>query len=333
MFESEIRRRVWWHFLGRDGRAGEDHGFQHLANPSLLSGAEMPLNLDDSDLYPEMTQLPPPRLGWTRLSMALVNIEVARTWSKLMQLADSPTHVADESVRAQVISELNQKAEEILQYCNPVVPQQRMTLRVARFVLRKIDVVTRQQWRAMRHSDEQELAATEESFTEAISVLEEADDMWTDELLRPFRWAMRAYPQYHLVLYILWYLCTKRGSPSALRAFNAVEGHLARVRLTEDAPIRGSKWPVLMALKSTAMRIVAESQENEPDGSNGDGVTTACGDGNTGIQPPGIIIQKDRGAVATDDMAGRADDPQVVLDWSTILQDFQLDGTDLSLIF
>ncbi|CAI4215869.1 unnamed protein product [Parascedosporium putredinis] len=233
VFDSEIRRRVWWHFIGRDGRAAEDYGFQNVHSPSLMSGAALPLNLDDADLYPTMERLPPPRVGWTRMTMAIVSIDVAKTWSKMLQLDCSPANASVEATRAEIVGDLRRRTEKILQYCTPVVPQQRMTVRIARLIMRKLDVVTRQQWQAMRPSTGQRLLLTEETLMDAVSVLDEADSI-----------------------------------PNAARAFDAVEDHLAQIRLQQDASIRGSKWIVLMALKSKAISMRAKSQNPEASESN-----------------------------------------------------------------
>jgi len=328
VFDSEIRRRVWWHFMGRDGRAAEDYGFQNIHSPSLASGAALPLNLDDADLYPAMERLPPPRVGWTRMTMAVVSIDVAKTWSKLLQLDCSPANDSLEATRAQIVGDLRRRTEKILQHCTPVVPQQRMTVRIARLIMRKLDVVTRQQWQAMSPSTGQRLLLTEETLMDAVSVLDEADSMWSDELLRQFRWTMRSYPQYHLILYILWHLCINPESPHAARAFDAVEDHLAQIRLQQDAPIRGSKWIVLMALRSKAMSMRAKSQNHEASGSNPGRVACLSRDDDAA---PREISPSDGEVV--DVAVGMGPFDQGLPDWHTLVQDLQLDSTDFSLIF
>ena len=325
-FESEVRRRLWWHFLGRDARAVEDYGLQNTSAPGLMSGVDMPRNLEDSDLYPEMKELPPPRAGWTRMTLALVNIEITRAWAELSQLTLSPTDEPPREVdRVRIVSDLTCRMENVLKYCNPVVPQQRMTVAVARFLLRKLDLVTRQQWRSLHHSGDQTLLATEDNLLEALSLLEGADVTWDDDLLRGFRWSMRSYPQYHMMLYILWHLCIRPEGPSVRRALAAVNAHLERSNLAEKGPFQGSKWPVLMALKAKATERTQQLEQGGASGPQG-----------KGLMPDDAATSMDFSSNAG--LIGRYDQfreegTQSFPDWSTLMQDFQLDGTDFSIMY
>ncbi|CAM1508848.1 Fc.00g025870.m01.CDS01 [Cosmosporella sp. VM-42] len=324
-FESEVRRRLWWHFLGRDARAVEDYGLQNTSAPSLMSGVDMPLNLEDSDLWPEMNELPRPRAGWTKMTLALVNIEITRAWAELGQLSSATNGPPREEDRARIVRDLTCRMEDVLKYCNPVVPQQRMTVEVARFIMRKMDLVTRQQWRAMNHPGDQELLATEENLLEALSVLEEADSTWHDDLLRPFRWSMRSYPQYHMMLYILWHLCVRPEGPSVHRALAAVNAHLEKAKLAEKGPFQGSKWPVLMALKAKATGMIQKPEQgstnqHQENAHTPDDTTT------------NLSFTNNAGPAERNDLF-RNDGTQSLPDWSTLLQDFQLDGTDFSIMY
>ncbi|KIX04842.1 uncharacterized protein Z518_05713 [Rhinocladiella mackenziei CBS 650.93] len=66
-FQSEMRHRLWWHFLSRDGRAGEDYGLENTSDLLLMSNVSLPLNVDDADLYPDMDELPTEKKGWTAM--------------------------------------------------------------------------------------------------------------------------------------------------------------------------------------------------------------------------------------------------------------------------
>ncbi|KAH6959903.1 hypothetical protein BKA56DRAFT_500347 [Ilyonectria sp. MPI-CAGE-AT-0026] len=312
-FESEIRRRVWWHLVARDGRAAEDHGLNNTYSPELMSGVDLPLNLEDSDLYPDMEELPLPRPGWTRMTLALVNLDVARACGQLLQC----TGTSREAFRAQVVGEAKNKVADVINRCNFVIPQQRMTIKVARLIIRKHDFVSRQQ--QMMNSPGE--LATEENLLEALSILEEAEDMWKDELLRPFGWSMRAYPQFHMMLYILWYLCVRPQRHSAARALIAVENHLEKM---EACATNESKWMVLATLKSKATSIMQSSTSDDSSGTGGACLTPQVVD--DGRAPIGFKTGMETGG------GQEFDGSQGMLDWRTLLEDFQLDSTDLSII-
>ncbi|KAF7558192.1 hypothetical protein G7Z17_g121 [Cylindrodendrum hubeiense] len=319
-FESEMRRRLWWHLVARDGRAAEDHGLNNTYSPSLMSGVDLPLNLEDVDLYPEMKELPPARPGWTRMTLALVNLYVSRACGQLLQ-STAGTGTPREVFRAQIVREAREKMAGVLSRCNHVVPQQRMTIVVARFILRKLDLVSRQQETMNNPSG----LASEENLLEALEILEEADAMWADDLLKPFRWSMRAYPQFHMMLYILWYLCVRPQGSSAARALNAVEYHLEKTRKSDACATNESKWMVLAALKSKAASIM-QSSSNKDDSSGTEGACLT-----PQVVDDGMALAGWKNGVEASG-GQEFDGTQGMLDWRTLLEDFQLDSTDLSII-
>ncbi|KAF7563455.1 hypothetical protein G7046_g699 [Stylonectria norvegica] len=321
-FESEIRRRLWWSFLARDGRAAEDYGIQSTSNPALLSGVDLPLNLDDNDLYPEMTALPKPRAGWTRITLTLASIEIARAWGRISQLGWSSTEPPREEVRAEMVSQLNSRMNEMLQLCNPVIPQQMVTMEIARFIARKLDFVTRQQFRTINQPLNPESFSTEDTLLDAVRLLEDARKIWSNELLRPVGCSMRSFPQYHIMLYILWHLCAQPPGPNTDHALATVEYHIESVRTLDTRAIHGPKWSVLMALKDKAVARASHRglQRTDRTGRNGTQLTPGASEPSGDFSTvPAVLGDSEMERFAS-----------TLPDWNTLLQDFQLDSTDYS---
>ncbi|KAK3079905.1 hypothetical protein LTS18_003622 [Coniosporium uncinatum] len=63
-FQCEIWRRLWWHLLSRDGRAGENYGLENTNSLLLTSDVGLPINIDDADLRPKTQHLSSPKEGW-----------------------------------------------------------------------------------------------------------------------------------------------------------------------------------------------------------------------------------------------------------------------------
>ncbi|KAL6243385.1 hypothetical protein RBB50_009937, partial [Rhinocladiella similis] len=267
-FQSEIRRRLWWHLLSRDGRAGEDHGLQGTENLLLSCDVQLPLNVDDTDLHPDMQELPPERKGWTGMTFDLINIELVKTAQRLSSLAassySSPESVPSEDVRKSVINQSRERIQERLKDCNPVIPQQRMTVVCASWLLRKVDFVTRQQWSLLQHnsSPRSEDFATEENLQEALELLQPRLDIG-DELLKPYAWAAKAYPQYNVTLYVLWHLCIKPDGPSTDRAWHAVDTLFSTELWHETTSGYGPKSAVLEALKLKALSVRSRTRRRD----------------------------------------------------------------------
>ncbi|KAK7427796.1 hypothetical protein QQZ08_005734 [Neonectria magnoliae] len=70
-FETEIRRRIWWHIVLLDAKSAIDSGL----SPSLLpgpSGLKMPANLNDADMSPDATEHYRDRDGPTEMIVCLL---------------------------------------------------------------------------------------------------------------------------------------------------------------------------------------------------------------------------------------------------------------------
>ncbi|KAK1764279.1 hypothetical protein QBC33DRAFT_622239 [Phialemonium atrogriseum] len=329
-FQSEIRRRLWWHLLSRDGRAGEDYGLEHTNGLTLVSDVGLPLNVDDTDLYPEMEALPVPKRSWTAMTFSLINIDLTKSMQRLAAAAaaSSPSSPPREDVRARVIEETKARVEEWLESCNPIIPQHRMTLFCSRFLLRKLDFITRLQWLLLRHAGPGADFATEENLSEALAILEPR--LYSEDgLLTQFAWARKAYPQYHVALYVLWHLCVKPEGPNVDRAWEEVEVLFSH-ELWDESSIRlGSKSAVLAALKAKAVSVREKTQRLRSPAKNAG--HSDCNSGLvSGEDPSGggdlpVYLLGDMGSDGLDFNMGGDEWPN----WATLVQGFQPDGPDV----
>ncbi|EXM14109.1 hypothetical protein V3481_007357 [Fusarium oxysporum f. sp. vasinfectum] len=301
-FESEIRRRVWWYFQERDSRGAEDYGLQNPSGASAVYGVELPRNLHDSDIFPGMKELPPSRPDWTRMTLPLCSNQSSRAWTQLFQMSCSADGIPDEDVRRQVIKDAV-KVEGILQRCNPVIPEQRMTIRTSRLILYKVDVVSRRQWQILRSPEDQQPMATDSEVTEAVQLLELSNSIWQDDDLLPFQWIVCAFPQYHIMLFILRHLCVCPRGELAKRAFAAVNIHLENFKTSGNGLLNGLKWTVLTTLRERAFLLMQKDERSQQMRFQGNGERMQSGS------------------------------EVAVPDWNMILEEFPLDMEGFSLIF
>lgn len=334
-FESEIRRRLWWYLLGRDGRAAEDLGLHDFPTPNVMmfGGAELPLNIEDSDLDPDMKELPPPRKGWTRILSVLVNIHICQTWSDLLQLSwSTPSTPPPYEARDRIVARLVETSENLIKGCNPVIPMHKLTIITCRFIVRKLDFVTRQQWEAHHHPEQQELLATEETLLEALGLFEEGEKMLEDELLRPYLWSMRSYPQYHLMLFILWNICLQPRRSCALRAFNAVQDYVKVMEKTGTAVLRGPKWTIFKALMARAATLIPRSGDGQGGGDGNQVSMSTMPAGVEQVAGTGMMLGSTTRKFVEMSDAGMFDEMQYVPDWSTLLQGFLQEDSNFSVM-
>ncbi|KAL6796198.1 fungal-specific transcription factor domain-containing protein [Trichoderma sp. SZMC 28013] len=80
-FETEMRRRLWWHLAHVDCRTADVMGTK--PSPEISSGdTQKPINVDDEELYPDMKSLPTERNGITGISLCLLKCEIMETLCK-----------------------------------------------------------------------------------------------------------------------------------------------------------------------------------------------------------------------------------------------------------
>ncbi len=80
--DTELRRRLWWHICFLDLRSSEYHGVRaHRARGFF--DTKFPLNINDSDITPDMTRAPPERDGVTETTFTLIRCETMRAGWKV----------------------------------------------------------------------------------------------------------------------------------------------------------------------------------------------------------------------------------------------------------
>ncbi|WDK22964.1 C6 zinc finger domain-containing protein [Colletotrichum graminicola] len=74
-FDGEMRVRLWWQLYGIDART-RAAGRSSQPSAGEFGNVCLPLNVNDADLHPEMTELPTEHTGPTEMTCVLVKFEV-----------------------------------------------------------------------------------------------------------------------------------------------------------------------------------------------------------------------------------------------------------------
>jgi hypothetical protein len=149
-FEIEMRIRLWWQIRGLDARARHQLS---LCHPSLDSGnVRLPLNVNDSELHPNMAEAPTVHTGTTEMLYCLLKHEVGQWFrtsilvSKVLKSkgprdlfgASQPLEVKD-----QAIGELNKiYVEKYLRHCDPRIPLHFISLSVSNLALCRMKFIS-----------------------------------------------------------------------------------------------------------------------------------------------------------------------------------------------
>ncbi|KAF3063954.1 putative C6 transcription factor [Daldinia childiae] len=126
-FETEMRRRLWWHLVHVDFRLADILG----TRPSLdlvSKDTKIPLNVNDEDLDPDMVKLPLERKGITSITFCLIRCEILEALERFAPISTNGVHW--EALRGSDIplAEKNRIIDQIedhletkyLRYCDPL---------------------------------------------------------------------------------------------------------------------------------------------------------------------------------------------------------------------
>ncbi|KAJ5116338.1 hypothetical protein N7456_000686 [Penicillium angulare] len=143
VFETEIRRRLWFQLVIIDSTSAQFCGVASNPLPATAD-TQPPLNINDSDLDPRMTEPPSEKQGPTEMMFCLTRSEYGkwlRRWSKNAGpshspwgFLSSPTLSLKDKDRA--IDELENAVEQkFLKYCDRSIPLHLATIMMGRSVL------------------------------------------------------------------------------------------------------------------------------------------------------------------------------------------------------
>lgn len=227
-FETEMRRRLWWHIYLLDWRTAEYHAIGSQIKECSYD-TRLPLNINDSDLSPDSTEPPEERTEFTEMTFCLVRCEMTVAHCRLPDIASAKGHVklSLEEHLYELAKARVQLQKKYLRYCDVSVPLQWVTATVVRLVFARLWLVAHfSRWM----SKEIALSSSmrEQLFLTAIEVVEFAYLLETEDRTVKWSWFFEAYLQWHAAAFILAELCDRQCSPETNRAWNTVEMSIRR---------------------------------------------------------------------------------------------------------
>ena len=210
-FETEFRRRIWWQIVVLEGRSAELSGSGRFGNLSLADTLA-PTNVNDEDLYPEMTEPPVPQTRPTEMVSVLLRIELVmffldkhrqRTLTDFenLRLVEDWNTSAEE--RDATMNELEQRLEDkFLKYCDPSVPIQFMSAIIGRGAINMMRLMTHhpRKWGAQG-----QLPPAERDFLWGVSMklLEGTNMAHSSKALQRFMWHTRVHFVWQALIFVL----------------------------------------------------------------------------------------------------------------------------------
>ncbi|THW89161.1 hypothetical protein D6D15_05457 [Aureobasidium pullulans] len=225
--ETESRRRLWWHLQHLDLALGVRCGTTPL---TLMAGwdANVPLNVEDSDLNPDMTEAPAERKGLTSLSYCLWTYWIVSQQREFFSSNRGKLGISWASNKslphATKISLINTMEEglnkKFLQYCDPIKSLDilvQLTSRALICTMRMFTLHPMSFSGDANITDEQRHAQLVEA---AIKSLEYNIALNSRPEIQRFQWFINGYFQWHAFISVIVEVMQLKGSPEAQRIWD-----------------------------------------------------------------------------------------------------------------
>ncbi|KAL9105811.1 MAG: hypothetical protein Q9227_009067 [Pyrenula ochraceoflavens] len=221
-FQIEMRRRAWWVLCMVDVRASEDQGTDFTIAYGSFD-TRLPLNVNDADIDPEMTQTPTERIGITDMTFPLVSSEMSEVTKHMIAHAakHGTTNMEEQS---HFLNEIYQKLEtgylqfsvesDNINYWVAVVIARLMMAKMTLFVYLPI----------LFSAPSEQLSANIRTnlLVAAIEVSEYNHALNAEQACRHWRWVYQTYTHWHAVIYLLIEISRRPWSPLVERAWVAL---------------------------------------------------------------------------------------------------------------
>ncbi|KAE8451275.1 hypothetical protein EG329_004440 [Mollisiaceae sp. DMI_Dod_QoI] len=272
--EAELRRRLWWSLVLFDTRISEmaEH---KTATLSPTWDCRIPLNVNDSDLRPEMKEPPAVQGKSTEALFAVVRSELAEfvrhamfhldfTNPALMSSFKTVQHSPDAEVTE--LATLEKIVEDkYLSFCDPENPLHFMTIWWTRTYLAKCRLLEHHS-RCSSTSVNQTEAQRDIAISHALRILECDTKLRTSPLTKRFLWLIHLYFPFPAYLQILQDLRRRPCSEQAEQAWDVMSDNFEARFVFFNKDGESPFFPIFaqIVLQAWETRETAFSQSGEP---------------------------------------------------------------------
>ncbi|KAI1388758.1 fungal-specific transcription factor domain-containing protein [Hypoxylon trugodes] len=256
-FETEMRRRLWWHLCLLEWRAAEDAGLETTITPSSFD-TRFPLNINDNEMDTTSLSLRD-RHGHTEMTFSLVRYEawpLAASWRSRNMLCPCQRPVGSAEKEEALEKLLSRLEDTYLQYCRPIsTPITRILLMMVPQMIAKMRLLA--SYPVYHRDDPQGTTLTpgerDALFRSAIDLIELDQLIEADGELRGWRWFFaNTHIPWHAMSFALSELCIRVEGEIENTAWNVIERVFPSVPLGLGRP-DDSVWEPLQGLKQKAL--------------------------------------------------------------------------------
>ncbi|KAK4154716.1 fungal-specific transcription factor domain-containing protein [Chaetomidium leptoderma] len=226
-FQVEMRRRLFWAVCVLDLRSAEDQG----TDLNIVAGTfdtQVPLNINDSDISPEIECLPEPREGTTDMAFSLIRYEICALSRRLHTVSSdlSPACAGDVAKsleeREALLTEVHHGIEQRLRKdnSNPIFWA---ASTVTRIIVAKMTLIIYQPVLFPGPGNDvlsEEVRAR--LLNAALDVFEYSHVLNADSRCKQWRWLFQTWSHWHALAYALIEVSHRPWGPKAERVWTAL---------------------------------------------------------------------------------------------------------------
>lgn len=214
-FETEMRRRIWWLLKTHDGRTAELCGLHKFRDLDVRpESTKTPTNVNDDQLYPSMSSLPPEPKSLTDISFVALKYDlmnfatsrVARFRQQGKNISQWDRDLASESdklVTDETLKEIESLIEvKYLRYCDPSQPLHLMIMLMGRCAMNTIRFLTHhpRRWASIEQTP---VSERQWVWEVSIRLLEQHNMLQSNPQLKRFSWQAAYVMQWHAFIHVL----------------------------------------------------------------------------------------------------------------------------------
>jgi Fungal specific transcription factor domain len=227
-FQTEIRRRLWWHLYLIDGQVNRVIGTIGTAGcvERLSWDTKIPLNINDEDLRPDMKEFPPSRHGVTEMIICLIKCEMSEFMVTQKSIMERDGGFKN-SANRYTIEDRQRAAEEFERMmqrkytdaCDPLIPLHFLAIIALRTFLCKVQIVIRHP----RLRPSMPVGERDILLNAAVKMIEYTNLIHSTKSLRKFFWPVKANFQLESLVFMLGELRSRTTGDLADKAWLGIE--------------------------------------------------------------------------------------------------------------
>ncbi|CAG8890458.1 unnamed protein product [Penicillium egyptiacum] len=217
-FETEIRRRLWWHICILDLLCSEDQGIDMQIRPETFD-VQFPANVNEYELDSLMLDLPPEQKGFTDITLCIITCFMIKEVYSSSQPLNSVTSLEDREVRVRSVGKILH--EQYLNYFDLRIPIHWVAATITRLHLSKSWVSVHSQYLPSDPGEPQS-PYNDLVFRTAVELVEFTYFLQTNDVTAQWNRLCRSYKPKEAISYILDQLSSRPPGPEADHAWEVV---------------------------------------------------------------------------------------------------------------